>query len=230
MTCDSVVDRQHRVRPQKIAMLAWACLVAALPLVSTVHATPQDPAATTPAAQAVAGPGQPSQPDQVAPDAKPAHTGCCLLVNGTVVDIEIAEHISSQRRKRGEKFVLRLAEPLALDGHTVLPAGTAGVGEIIHAASSGGGGKPGELLLAARYLEFDGRQIPLRGFRIGAAGKDRTQGAMAASMAVGPFAHFIHGREIEIPAGTRANAKLAADTLLPPTDAPSTTITTGTTQ
>lgn len=224
MTCDSVVGRQHRVRPQKIAMLAWACLLAALPLVSTVHATPQDPAGTTPAAQAVASPTQP------APDAMATPAACCLVANGALVEIEIAEPISSRLRKRGEKFALRLAEPLVLDGHTVLPAGTAGVGEIIHAASSGGGGKAGELLLAARYLEVDGRQIPLRGFRIGAAGKDHTQGAMAASIAIGPFAQFIHGREIEIPVGTRANAKLAADTMLPPIDAAPTTITTGTTQ
>ena len=222
MKADAVVDRRHRVRPQKIAMLAWACLVAALPLVSTVHATPQDPAATTPAAQAVASPTQP------ATDAMATPAGCCLVANGALVEIEIAEPISSRLRKRGEKFALRLAEPLVLDGHTVLPAGTAGVGEIIHAASSGGGGKPGELLLAARYLEFDGRQIPLRGFRIGAAGKDHTQGAMAASIAIGPFAQFIHGREIEIPVGTRANAKLAADTMLPPIDAPPST--TGTIQ
>ena len=228
MTCDSVVDRQHRVRPQKIAMLAWACLAAALPLVSTVHATPQDPAATTPSAQAVAGPTQPLQPDQPAADAMATPAGCCLVANGTLIEIEIVEAISSRLRKRGEKFALRLAEPLVLDGHTVLPAGTAGVGEIIHAASSGGGGKAGELLLAARYLEVDGRQIPLRGFRIGAAGKDHTQGAMAASIAIGPFAQFIHGREIEIPVGTRANAKLAADTMLPPIDAPPTT--TGTIQ
>lgn len=150
------------------------------------------------------------------------------MANGSVVEIEIAEPISSQHRKRGEKFVLRLAEPLVVEGQTVLAAGTAGVGEIIHAASSGGGGKPGELLLAARYLEFDGRQIALRGFRIGAAGKGHTQGALAASMAIGPFAHFIHGREIEIPAGARANAKVAADIPLSPLNAPSTT--TGTIQ
>jgi hypothetical protein len=78
------------------------------------------------------------------------------------------------------------------------------------------------LLLAARYLEVDGRQIPLRGFRMGGAGKDNTTGALAASMAVGPFAQFIHGREIEIPSGARASAKLAADTALIPIDTPST--------
>ncbi len=32
------------------------------------------------------------------------------MANGSVVEIEIAEPISSQHRKRGEKFVLRLAE------------------------------------------------------------------------------------------------------------------------
>lgn len=222
MKIDRLVVRHHRARPRKDSMTTWACLLAALLPVSAVHATPQDPAATTPAAQAVASPTQPSQPDQAAPDAMATAASCCLVANGALIEIEIAEAISSRLRKRGEKFALRLAEPLMVDGNTVLPAGTTGVGEIIHAASSGGGGKAGELLLAARYLEFDGKQIPLRGFRIGAAGKDHTQGAMAASFAIGPFAHFIHGREIEIPADTRANAKLAADTMLSPIDAPPT--------
>lgn len=156
------------------------------------------------------------------PTTSTASAGCCLVPNGTVVEIEIAEPISSQRRKRGEKFALRLAAPLLVDGKTVLPAGVTGVGEIVHAASSGGGGKPGELLLAARYLEVDDRQIPLRGFRMGATGKDTSRTALAVSTAIGPFAQFIHGREIEIPAGTRANAKFAADTSLPPTNATTT--------
>ena len=228
MKNETVVDGRHDLRPRKYSTMTWACLLAALLQVSSIHAMPQDPAATTPAAQAIASPAPPSQPDQPASDVTPAPASCCLVANGALVEIEIAEPISSRLRKRGEKFVLRLVEPLVLDGHTVLPAGTAGVGEIIHAASSGGGGKAGELLLAARYLEVDGRQIPLRGFRIGAAGKDHTQGALAASIAIGPFAQFIHGREIEIPTGTRANAKLAADIMLPPIDAPPTT--TGTIQ
>lgn len=228
MEGEAVGGPQHRARKGTHSTMTWAWLLTVLLQVSSVHAMPQDPAATAPAAQAIASPAPPSRPDQPASDVTPAPTGCCLLLNGTVVDIEIAEPLSSQRRKRGEKFVLRLAEPLALDGHTVLPAGTAGVGEIIHAASSGGGGKAGELLLAARYLEFDGRQLPLRGFRIGASGKSNAQAALAASIAIGPFAQFIHGREIEIPAGTRANAKLAADTMLIPIDTPPTN--TGTTQ
>ena len=155
---------------------------------------------------------------------QPTQTGCCTLANGTLLDIELGEPISSKRQKRGDKFTLRLAAPVTLDGHTVLPAGTPGVGEIIHAAPSGGGGKPGELLLAARYLELDGRQIPLRGFRIGAAGTSRTNAAMGASIAIGPFAQFIHGREVEIPAGTHASAKLAADTVVAPHDAPTPTL------
>ncbi|HOZ23508.1 MAG TPA: hypothetical protein PLI83_01840 [Thermomonas sp.] len=200
------------------ASMKWAWPLAALLQIGTAAAR-QDPPANPPAA---ASPDQAVPPGQSAVDANPAGTGCCLAVNGAMVDIEIGEPISSKRHKRGDKFALRLAEPLVVDGQTVLPAGTPGVGEIIHAAASGGGGKAGELLLAARYLEVDGRQIPLRGFRMGGAGKDNTTGALAASMAVGPFAQFIHGREIEIPSGARASAKLAADTALIPIDTPST--------
>lgn len=202
--------------------MKWAWPLAGLLHVAIAHAAHQDPAATALPAQPTQDPVQALQVHPPAAGASPTHAGCCLLPNGALVDIEIGEPVSSKRHKRGETFALRLAEPLVVDGQTVLPAGTPGVGEIIHAAASGGGGKAGELLLAARYLEVDGRQVPLRGFRMGAAGKDNTQGALVASFALGPFAQFIHGREIEIPAGARANAKLAADTMLIPIDAPST--------
>lgn len=185
-------------------------LIAALLSLVATHALCQEAPAPTDSSQSTA-------------PVLPTQSGCCTLANGTPLKIEIGEPISSQRRKRGETFAVRLAEPLLFDGREMLPVGTPGIGEIIHAAPSGGGGKPGELLLAARYLEVDGRQIPLRGFRIGATGTDRSNGAMAASVAIGPFAHFIHGREIEIPAGTLATAKLAADTVLPPHDPPTST-------
>lgn len=159
---------------------------------------------------------------------------CCLLPNGTPVEIEIAEALSSRVHKRGDKFALRLAVPVSVDGQFVLPAGTVGVGEIVHAARPGMGGKPGELLLAARYLESNGQRIPLRGFRLGGSGEDLGTPILAASTTAvgvatavgtsistaagfGVLPLLVHGKQAEIQPGTRARAKLAADTHLSPT-------------
>jgi hypothetical protein len=196
----------------------WACLSWAWLLVCAGPIFAQDaiPSAAPPSFDT-------ASPTPAAADSTtPSTTACCQVLNGTAVEIEIAEAISSRLRKRGEHFQLRLGEPLVVDGRVLLPAGTAGTGEVIHAAPSTGGGKAGELILTARFLESGGQQIPLRGFRMGAVGKDRSDTALVASIALGPFAQFIHGREIEIPSGARANAKIAQDLFLAPFDVPPT--------
>jgi hypothetical protein len=134
-----------------------------------------------------------------------------LLPAGTPVELEVLTPLKSSQHKRGDKFELRLSSPLARGGATCVPAGTTGVGEVVHAMPARGGGKPGELLLAGRYLDFAGQRIPLRGMKASATGEASYGAALGVSFAVGPFAMFIRGNEIEIPAGTRVTAKLAQD-------------------
>ncbi|NDK37939.1 hypothetical protein DT603_03680 [Pseudoxanthomonas gei] len=147
-----------------------------------------------------------------------AASACCRLVDGTPVILEIQDPLNSSLLKRGDKFRLRLAGPLMIDDRILVAAGAEGVGEVIHAEKSRGGGKPGELLIAARYLDYQGQQIGLRGLRVGGSGKDKSAAALATSMVVGAFALFIHGQEIEIPSGTLAQAKIAQDIDLHPVD------------
>jgi hypothetical protein len=147
-------------------------------------------------------------PAETAPQAIPATPGPAIAA-GTVIELELAEPVSSRIGKHGDRFAFRLHAPVLLDGVVVLPAGTPGVGEIVHADRARGGGKPGELILAARYLELGDVHLPLRGMKLGLAGKDNSNRTMAVAIALGPIAHFIHGGEIEIPVGTVAQAKLA---------------------
>jgi hypothetical protein len=166
----------------------------------------------------------PTSPPSAAPAAAAT---CCRIPAGTVIELEIAEPLSSAVKKRGDKFALKLHAPIEHDGTVVVPIGADATGEIVHAEASHGGGKPGELLLAARYLEHEGAQVPLRGLKFGSVGRDKTNAALAASFGLGPFALFIHGKEIEIPSGTIVNAKLAQDFVLSaPTmsDAPATAV------
>jgi hypothetical protein len=140
---------------------------------------------------------------------------CCRIADGTAVTIEILEPLNSALLKRGDKFRLRLAEAVLVESKLVLASGLEGVGGIVHAEKSRSGGKAGELLIAARYLETSGTQVPLRGLKLGGSGKDNTNAAMATAFAVGPFALFVRGREIVIPAGTLAQAKIAKELHLP---------------
>jgi hypothetical protein len=176
-----------------------------------VQANAQPPAAVPaiPAATSVA-----SEPTTEKPPAPVASRDGRLFAAGTLVELEILTPIKSSQHKRGDKFDLRLYSPLVHDGATCVPVGTMGIGEVVHAMPAHGGGKPGELLLAGRYLDFSGQRIPLRGMKAGATGDANYGAALGAAFAMGPFAMFIRGHEIEIPAGTRVTAKLAQDLVL----------------
>ena len=135
-----------------------------------------------------------------------------------MVDIEVTELVSSKVVKIGDKFAIRLAYPIVKDGKVVVPAGTTGVGQVIDASPAGALGKPAKLLLAARYLDFNGAQIKLRTFQLGRVGVDNTGAIMAMSFVpiVGLGAMFMHGGEIEVPVGTRGQAKLVEDLPIQP--------------
>ncbi|ALN81768.1 hypothetical protein [Lysobacter antibioticus] len=189
--------------------------------------TPSALSAAAPAAMPVSEPAPASisepAPAPALPLAAVGVAGARRIAAGTDVLLETLQPLSSATLKRGDKFGLRLAQALSVDGAPVLPAGTTGVGEVIHAERSRSGGKPGELLLAARYLEADGRQIPLRSFRVGAAGVDKSgkviglAASLSAAVGVfGVFAMFMRGGEIEIPAHTQAQARTAQDVDLTP--------------
>ncbi|MBC7986349.1 MAG: hypothetical protein H7X93_06715 [Sphingomonadaceae bacterium] len=147
-----------------------------------------------------------------------APSACCVVPALTEVSIEIVDPVNSRSSQRGDRFAIRLSVPLVVEGRTVLPAGNPGVGEVVHAARARMGGKAGELILAARYLEHDGRQIPLRRFRFGGTGVDRSTAAVVTSIVVPVAGLFIAGGEVDIPAGTVASAILTADTLIVPAD------------
>lgn len=167
------------------------------------------------------------QSEEPAPaPAAPVAAPCCTVPARTPVAIEITDTVNSKANHSREAFAFRLAEPLVVDGRIVAPAGTPGVGEVVHAARARAGGKAGELILAARYLDLNGTRIALRSLRYGRRqGVDNSGAVNTGNMvaaAVLPVAsvigYFISGGEVNIPAGTRAEAQIAAEIVLAPID------------
>jgi hypothetical protein len=136
----------------------------------------------------------------------------------TPVVVEILTELSSKTSEKGDTFRLRLAEPVMLDGVEVLPAGTPGLGEVIHAKKNGGAGAAGELVLAARYLEVGDARLPLRSLKFDAMARNRmgtVEALTIASAAVAPVASFlgflIKGDQLSLASGSILTAKTAAD-------------------
>lgn len=158
--------------------------------------------------------------------AQPAAPASITVPARTVLQLEILDAVNSKDNSPGQSFRFRLAEPLTIDGRVLIPAGTPGVGEVVHAARARAMGKAGELILAARYLEHDGRRIALRTLRFGSSQGLDNSGALttlnvvaAATVPVASLVAIgISGGEVRVPAGARATAQTSAEMVLTPLD------------
>jgi hypothetical protein len=189
------------------AAVAQEALVAApVPVEATV--------ATLPIAAPATPPGTPQCPPTIA-DAAP-----CIPAL-TPVRIAIKAHLGSKISLGGQTFPIELAQPIVVDGRELLPAGTAGMGEVVHAKKSGGSGASGELILAARYLEVGGKRLRLRSLNFAQAGEDKIGTAIVASMVLSFAGFLVKGKGIDVPEGAEAWAKTAELFVLdPPAPAP----------
>ena len=155
-----------------------------------------------------------SPPASVAADT-PCAT-CVTIPALTPVRVEILAPLGSKISKTGDMFPLRLAAPIALDGHVLVPGGTTGMGEVIHAKKGGGSGSAGELVLAVRYLDVGGRRLRLRSLHLASEGRSNigtvnaiNVGSAASPLPIGLIGFFITGGQATIAQGTIADARTA---------------------
>jgi len=139
---------------------------------------------------------------------------CCTIPAETVVDIEVDQAVGSRESRTGDTFPIHLAADIVVDGRTLVPAGAPGIGEVVHAARRRlYSGSPGELILAARFVQSGDLRIPLHRLGFMRSGRDGPTylifGPGYASVAPGI------GGNVEVPAGTRLKAKVAGDVHVP---------------
>lgn len=199
-----------------IAMTAaFACATSAAAASAQTQTGEPTPA---PAASAVA-----PAPDAAPPAATAACADCVVVPPMTPVQLQLMTTLGSAVSKTGDTFPFRLAHPIYVNGKPVIPAGATGLGEVVHAKKSGGAGAAGELVLAARYLEIDGRRLRLRSLQTEQSGESRIDTAMIASTAaLGLFGFLIKGGKLTIAEGSIVQAKTAEPfSLTAPLAAPS---------
>ena len=136
-----------------------------------------------------------------------------VVPKDTEVRLALETPVSTATAKPGDIFRLRTLAPIVVDGIERVPAGAPATGQVVHAQKSGAFGKAGELILAVRRIDV-APPIPMHKFEP-LVGRDRSAGATAAAVAIGPFAAFVRGGQIVVPVGTEVVAYVAADTELP---------------
>lgn len=129
-------------------------ILAALALLASAVTDPSA-AATDPAPAAPAAVEQP-QP---------------LVPVGTPVRLMVVREVNSRTAKAGDRFKLRVDEPVYINGSPVIPVGATAWGEIANVEGNGAVGKGGKLGARLLYVDLPAGKIPLRG-----EAKDRGSG------------------------------------------------------
>jgi hypothetical protein len=138
----------------------------------------------------------------------PADPARLHLVPNTIVELDVIDPVGSKTSKAGDLFELRTRDPLVVDGIQLVPAGAFVQGQVVHAAPNKFGGAPGELILAARYVQLPEGRLRLKS-AFGLAGKNRRKTSAAVALLVSPIAAaFIQGTEIYLPRGAPLSARL----------------------
>jgi hypothetical protein len=141
----------------------------------------------------------------------PAHTESVLRA-GTPVALRMAETLSTQGKKlkSGYRFNLEVAEPVVLNGVTVIPSGTPAVGEVTDVRNKGMWGKSGHINARLLYLRVNGRQIRLTG-QMDDKGTTGTAGVVGAVVFLPVAGFFVTGTSAEIATGANVKAFLDED-------------------
>ncbi|MGE3103647.1 MAG: hypothetical protein AB7F83_08965 [Lysobacterales bacterium] len=144
-----------------------------------------------------------------------------VIPAGTTLRFVVLDAVGSATAKIGDTFRLESRTRVLLNGVEVLPSGVAAHGEVIHADRRGMLGKPGELLLKLRTMQWQGRQVRLRNSAASLA-DDKTNKAMTVSLLFGVAGFFVGGDNVEIPVGSLILGDLAEPIPLapPPAAAP----------
>lgn len=158
---------------------------------------------------------------QPAPIAAPATSQAMLRV-GTEVPVRLLEELTTKGKnlRVGQRFRMETAEPVMVQGVTVIPVGSPVVGEITGVRNKGMWGKSGHLGARILYATVNGRQIRLSG-AFDDKGVAGGIGAVAVSAIIfAPAGFFMTGTSARVPAGTTMKAFVDEDVQLALTAAP----------
>ncbi len=130
---------------------------------------------------------------------------------GTEVRMTLEDALSSKSARVGQRFRMRVAEPVRVDGHVIVPAGTPAFGEVTRVERKGAFGKSGKLDVRVLHLDLGENRIRLTG-----TNSDEGEGGTAATVAVavvaGIFSAFVTGKSAELPVGTAMVGYIESDT------------------
>lgn len=124
--------------------------------------------------------------------------------------MSLEEALSSKSVRVGQRFRMRVTEPVRVDGHVIVPAGTQVVGEVTRVERKGAFGRSGKLDVRVLHLDLGENRIRLTGSN-SVEGEGGTAATVAVAVVAGLFAAFVTGKSAELPVGTQMLGYLESD-------------------
>ena len=144
---------------------------------------------------ATAGNAQTPEPSTSSGQLPGVETAPRILPANSLVHLRVDEDIVSGVNARDSTFRMHVTEDVRVDDTVVIPAGTQALGEVVDSKKHGMLGKAGVLVLSARLIRLDSRDIRLHS-ALGAAGDNRTVLAMWVPFVYGDNATVLKGTEV----------------------------------
>ncbi len=138
-----------------------------------------------------------------------------VLTEGSDVNLNFDQNLSSKTAVEGDQVEFVLAEDLKVGNVVVAKAGCKAVGEVTNAKKAGMMGKGGELSVRIDYLRVGTTKVHLRGSK-GKEGDNATGATVALTVLFGPIGLIKHGKNIDIAKGSPLKVFVSDDVSLPP--------------
>ena len=145
--------------------------------------------------------GQISEPPSSGIESPPSASTRFLPAKSSI-PLRFIETLVSGVSARGATFRMEVSEDVRVLDKVVIPKGTVAYGEVVDSKKAGMLGKAGVLVLSARYVHLEQRDIRLAS-ALGAAGQSRVALAFVIP--------FVMGGKARVEQGTEVTAHTAAD-------------------
>ena len=135
-----------------------------------------------------------------------------VLRTGTAIQMETLTELTTEGKKLhvGDRFEMATTDPVMLNGQTVIPGGSHGVGEVTSVRNKGMWGKSGGITAHVLYIEANGRQMRLSG-SFDDKGETGTGGVVASVLLVPVVGFLVTGTSARIAPHSRVHAFLDED-------------------
>ncbi len=140
-----------------------------------------------------------------------------VLKKGTEIKLKFAQNVTSRVARPGQMIEFVVAEPVIVDGVTLIKQGARSIGYVANTESAGGTGKGGALEIRMEAVRTRGKMVKLTGDDSRA--EKRATGKVVGMTILFGLGGYLsaRGHEVKIPEGTPMTAYVAEDVEFPKT-------------